>query len=166
MTPQRQLYRDVRQGGHGDCHRTCIAMILDMDRDDVPHFMEHCAPGLPADHPDSIAAEEAERAWLAQRGLAPVSVPFSGDMPLDQLVEQFRRTARGSAVILGCTSSSGGNHSVVLHDGQIHNPNYSEVVGPMLDGMWWVTVLAASTAPLHDGAPPASVATQEEQSDV
>lgn len=45
MKPQTQAtpMRTGPNGESGDCFRTCVAMILDMDRDDVPNFMEYGA---------------------------------------------------------------------------------------------------------------------------
>jgi hypothetical protein len=136
-------------------------MLLDMDRDDVPHFMEGCEPNVAVEHPDSLAAEVWEREWLWERGLVRVNIPFHGDAKLDTIVEQFSLFEAG--VILGC-SSERGNHSVVIYKGRIYNPNYGEVVGPMRDGFWWVTVLSVSTQPLPVALQDANVAQQEERS--
>lgn len=146
----------------GDCHRTCIAMILDLPRDEVPHFMEHVPPD---DNMGEAAAdaEDAERAWLAERGLTPVHVAYPGELSLDAVVGMLATLARDAAVILGCQSLSGCDHSVVVYKGVIYNPGQrGGIVGPMHDGFWWVTVLAKATAPLPPTAEPASVvATQE-----
>lgn len=166
MRPQLQrfLHRE-EEGQFGDCHRTCIAMILDMDRDDVPHFMDNVPANSPADSPECKAAEAAERAWLAELGLVPVYIPYLGEMPLEELVVHLNHTVRGAAVVLGCTSSNGTNHSVVFYEGQIYNPNASSVAGPMVDGMWWITIYARATLPLQDCAAPASVGAQEDNDD-
>lgn len=164
MRPQLQSIHgnDIERQVYGDCHRTCIAMILDLDRDEVPHFMSDCPPGLPPDDPRSQAAEQAERDWLLARGLVPVYVPYTGDLALTTLLDQLKIVARGTAVILGCTSGRGGNHSVVVYDGLVYNPNEGIIVGPMQDGMWWVTIYAHATKPLPPAPQPASVVTQEE----
>jgi hypothetical protein len=164
MKPQLQSIRgnDPERALFGDCHRTCIAMILDLDRDEVPHFMAECPPGLPPDDPRSQAAEQAERDWLLGRGLVPVYVPYPGDLPLTTLLEQLKVTARDTAVILGCKSGRGSNHSVVVYDGLVYNPNEGFIAGPMTDGMWWVTIYAHATNPLPQTAQPGTVVTQEE----
>lgn len=170
MRPQRQKYRggpDCEQ--FGDCHRTCIAMILNMDRDDVPHFMADVSPNEPADSAASLGALNAEREWLAKRQLAPVSIPFTGDIQLSDILAMLE-TQTTAPVILGCTSTNGTNHSVVVHEGQIYNPNFGEVAGPMQDGFWWLTIFsvgpnwvpAPEDAPLRHGERAASVVTQED----
>jgi hypothetical protein len=142
LRPQQQRFRFASQGVAGDCHRTCIAMILNMHRDDVPHFMEGLDPSLPPDHPSHLAAERAELEWLARRGLTVVDLPFPGGHPLSELLEQFTTLAHGAPLILKCTATGGDHHSVVIVDGEVHNPNSSEVVGPMRDGFWWVAIYA------------------------
>lgn len=150
MRPQLQAHSGGEGGPYGDCHRTCIAMILDMDRDEVPHFMAEVPPNAPVDDPACVAAEEAERDWLSALGLTPVYVPYDGSASLDHILAILSRTARDAAVILGCTSSNGSNHSVVVYQGRIYNPNMGTVVGPMADGMWWVTVYARATHPIPE----------------
>lgn len=156
MRPQLQRYGHIEcQGEFGDCHRTCIAMILDLDRDEVPHFMDGVPNTAPADAPESRAAEQAERDWLAGRGLVPVYWGYEGSSTsLEQVLAVLEQTTRGTAVILGCTSGRGLNHSVVVYQGRIYNPagGNGVIAGPMRDGLWVVTAYAHLTRPL---APPA-----------
>lgn len=149
-------------GQFGDCHRTCIAMILDMDRDQVPHFMEGLPGDLSSESPEYLAAEAAERAWLAERGLTPVYVAFDGSNTLEHLMQVLGVTMRDAAVVLGCSTIGGGNHSVVFYRGDLYNPNLNTIAGPMRDGMWWVTIYAKATIPLPPAPPPASVVSDEE----
>jgi hypothetical protein len=137
-------------------------MILDLDRDEVPHFMDGVPMNSTADSPEYIAAEEAERAWLAERGLTPVYVAYDGSTGLSDLMQVLSATVRDAAVILGCTSSNGTNHSVVFYQGRIFNPNLNTVAGPMRDGFWWVTIYARATNPLPPEPLPASVVSDEE----
>lgn len=143
MKPQMQKYLFGNpEQVVGDCHRTCIAMLLNMDRDDVPHFMEGVPYNATADDPRSKAAERAEAAWLAQRGLAAVTWGYTGDTNLGDVLEVVSKQCH-APVILGCQSENGCNHSVVIWQGEIYNPNGGTIAGPMLDGFWYVTALAA-----------------------
>jgi hypothetical protein len=170
----------------GDCHRTCIAMILDLDRDEVPHFMEGVPKDAPADAPECQAAEQAERDWLAGRGLVPVYWGYDGGTPLEDVLAVLAQAVRGTAVILGCTSPNGHNHSVVVYEGRVYNPSGGAIAGPMRGcstmssdtaEFWAVTAYAHATKPLAPpverndetyteplpaGPAPASVATQED----
>ena len=40
MTPAKQLYTDIGGEPVGDCLRTCVAMILDLEPQHVPHFVQ------------------------------------------------------------------------------------------------------------------------------
>lgn len=179
MRPQLQQYAAHGGAQLGDCHRTCIAMILDLDRDEVPHFMANVPHEADAESPECKAAEEAEREWMAARGLAPIHWGYTGDTPLLEVLAVLGRLVRGTAVILGCTSGNGVNHSVVVYEGAIYNPagGNATIAGPMRDGFWIVTAYAHLTKPLadpvevddqpyieqlHEGAAAPSVATQEE----
>lgn len=130
MKPQRQLIKhDPDNGLWGDCHRTCIAVILDLDAADVPHFNDR---GSTDDAP--------EREWLAGRGLRAVSMWVPGGyMDLALLLESLENCNPGVPAILGCTSTVA-QHSVVVCGGRIAcNPSDSDIVGPMDDGHWWLT---------------------------
>lgn len=158
MRPQLQkhLFNDG-SGVVGDCHRTCIAMILDLDRDEVPHFMEDVPYNLADGAPECAAAEQAEREWLRSRGLVPVYWGYDGDTPLTTVLEVLTNTVRDCAVILGCTSGNGVNHSVVFYNGGLYNPNDGTIAGPMRNGYWYVTAYAHATKPLHPTTDPATV---------
>lgn len=169
MRPQMQLH----QGGTGvagDCYRTCLAMVLDMDRDEVPHFCEHVPPGTQPDDPAHIASDEWERGWLAERGLTKVVVPHGGDIDVWQLAKQYHTLSPGAAVILQ-TALYGrvgvSDHVVVLHNGRLYDPldlSWVEPLGcgmvryqPSTHGLYWVTILAQATNPLTHAANPANV---------
>lgn len=163
MTPQLQRYRfNDGSGVVGDCHRTCIAMILDLDRDEVPHFMQDVPYECTAESPESVVAEQAERDWLLREwGLVPVYWGYDGSMALGDVLTVLTNTVRGTAAILVCTSGNGCNHSVVFYNGQLYNPNDGNIAGPMRNGFWYVTVYARATKPLPPKGAPASVVMQE-----
>jgi hypothetical protein len=115
-------------------------MILNMHRDDVPHFVEGCPPNVAPDDPRSIAAERAELEWLALRGLTAVNVGFSSaSTDICEVIEGMGKRAHGAPLVLGC-SVNGANHSVVICDGALYNPNDASVTGPHVDGNWWLTI--------------------------
>lgn len=83
MKPQKQLYPavgilDVSSGVPaseapvGDCWRTAIASILDMDAADVPHFVDIQLRHLDGNGEltdDAWSVDSLTRAWLEDRGL-------------------------------------------------------------------------------------------------
>lgn len=62
----------------GNCWQTCIASLLGLPLDQVPHFVQ--------EHESMTEVEDATQAWLAGRGLAMVRV---GIMWLDQHPDQL-----------------------------------------------------------------------------
>ena len=149
MKPQKQLFRHrPNEGTYGDCHRTAIACVLDMDANEVPHFM------------DGGAAEDAHdrfERWLNDRGIATINVVFPGKTPLYDVLQTVAVTnSRTHPVfILGGQSRTGCNHSVVCCDGEIvcdPSQDDSGIVGPCDDGMYWLTffgALHATTLPMR-----------------
>lgn len=79
MKPQMQLQRThlPHLGLYGDCYRTCIAMLLDMDAADVPHFAQIALEEYNAK--DGSLASHLARDWLRQRGYSLVHIPFGQD---------------------------------------------------------------------------------------
>lgn len=138
LRPQKQKFRHrPAEGIYGDCHRTAIAVCLGLDRDLVPHFME----AGPAVEPVDVI-----RAWLADRGLVPISVVFPGETELEKVLSTMSITNPGIPFILGGKSRNGTSHSVVCLDGEIAcDPalDDSSIVEPMSDGYWWVTYFGA-----------------------
>lgn len=140
MKPQKQLFRHKPEDGvYGDCHRTAIAIMLDLDAADVPHFMDGSAGKVGAD-----AAHDRVEAWLNERGIATINVLFPGQVPVEEILTTIAAcNPRGRpAFILGGTSKNGVNHSVVCCDGEIAcdpSLNDSGIVGPCDDGFYWVT---------------------------
>lgn len=154
MKPQKQLFRHrPEQGVYGDCHRTAIACVLDLEAGDVPHFMDG---GVKGDD-----AHDQTEAWLNERGVATINVLFPGETSLaDVLTTVAACNHRGRPVfILGGRSRNGVNHSVVCCDGEIVcDPSLDDsgIVGPCDDGFYWLTFfghLDATADPHRRNAP-------------
>lgn len=140
MTPHKQLIaHDPTQGQFGDCHRTCIAMILDLHPSDVPHFMEGVYPDTPTDAPECTNAVKMEREFLASHRLTTLTVPFPSELTLDSIFTHLAAWGPDAPVILSGTSGLGSGHSCVAFRGELHDPSGNGLVGPMSDGFWWVT---------------------------
>ncbi|RFP19154.1 hypothetical protein [Duganella sp. BJB475] len=77
MKLQKQLILDhnPEQGRHGDCYRTCIAILLGVDAADVPNFTgDAVEAGLGQD-----AADLAAQAWLTERGYRAIQMTVSAE---------------------------------------------------------------------------------------
>ena len=81
MTPVDQTVT----GDKGDCFRACIASILDLPTEDVPHFFAE------SDDMNGAAAE-----WLARRGVNFLSMYFQNPEAL-----QYTHFAFGGFCVLG-----------------------------------------------------------------
>jgi hypothetical protein len=135
MKPQKQKNRHrPEEGIYGDCHRTCIAMLLNMDRDDVPNFAEVFPD-------DGKSFRDICEEWTRAHGFATVSIPFPNSF---EEVGRFMRVVNpGVYYLLGGESRSGVNHSVVaVNDVIACDPslNDSGIIGPCNDGFTWVTI--------------------------
>jgi hypothetical protein len=147
MKVQKQLNRHrPDEGIFGDCHRTAIACVLDMDAKDVPHFMDgkhDC---------EADASHRAVEAWLNERGLTHINVLFPGETSFDLVLQSVKNSNPNGGphvFILGGRSRNNVNHSVVCCDGEIvcdPSIDSSGIVGPMDDGYWWVTFFGALQA--------------------
>ena len=133
MRPQRQRFQHKpEEGEYGDCYRTSIACVLDLDRDSVPNFGEH--------HDDTKAFYAAADAWLREQGLRRVEAAFQGE--LAGVLAHQESVNPDVYYLLGGQSPRGWNHSVVGCGGEIvwdPHPDATNLVGPCDDGYWWVT---------------------------
>lgn len=93
-----------------DCWRTCIASILDMEANDVPHFYED----------QSLAAAEQNmrnaKLWLKERGYSIISFMFPSEVDFDFVMQTVDHMAPDHhAIISGC-SKARLNHAVIVRD--------------------------------------------------
>lgn len=136
MKPLQQRFKhNPDEGVYGDCHRACIASLLELELDDVPHFGEGNPPH-----------EEFNRRvadFLKSRDLVSVGAPYQTS--LEFLFECQKITNPGAFYLLGGTSKTGVNHTVIgFEDKIVHDPSISQsgIVGPCDDGYFWVTWLS------------------------
>lgn len=143
MLEHKQLYLHIPEKGLiGDCYRTCIACILNLEVEDVPHFYADLwKPGESS--VDQALVDKLAIEWLKQRGILVVQFPLKA---VDN--EQFYKWAAAYIApeiyfMLGCNSSQGGHAVVVRSDGYMWDPskNNTGCVGPMDDGYYWITLL-------------------------
>lgn len=128
MIPYKQLCRhDPENGIYGDCHRTCIASILALPIEDIPHYHENQHKQLTE--------------WLNDRGLTFIQIVFQGINSLEDVLLTMKLTNPGIHYILGGMARNNVNHSVVCCDNKIVcDPaiDNSGITGPMDDGHYWI----------------------------
>jgi hypothetical protein len=126
---------DPDNGTWGDCHRAAVASLLELPLEKVPHFGDG--------GPDAEEFTARERRFLSSLGLWPVYFAYK-DTPLEAIQRYMKLANPGVYYLLGGTSRLGTPHTVVgLDDEIVHDPSRvnSGIVGPMADGVYWVTVV-------------------------
>lgn len=147
MRKLKQAYKhDPENGKFGDCFRTCIAMILDLGRDEVPNFAEK-------HWNDSGNFNKAASEWLAARGLVLCFSYINGGHPLERAIAAGDALAGNSCgFIFSGMSRNGTNHATVAMGGEIWaDPaiDDSGIVGPMDNGYYQIEFIAPM--PVKDG---------------
>lgn len=150
MIKRKQLFRHrPAEGTIGDCHRTAIACLLDVEPDVVPHF-----GALYFDDPAGF--NQAFEDWLSARGYRTVVIAFQ-DISLAYLLESIGTQNKGAYYLLGGTSRTGVNHTVICCGCEIaHDPSLDDsgITGPCDDGYWWITFLVPRLMYAETGARP------------
>lgn len=146
MKFQKQAYRhNPDLGIYGDCHRTAIACILDMDRDHVPHITHE-------EWADVTLFHEHFRKFLDSQGFVMVDLWYDGG-PLADLLACLANTAKDVYYLLGGMSANGTDHTVVGCGGEIvHDPaiDNSGIVGPTSNGFYSVSFLIPKRFVRHE----------------
>ena len=130
----------------GDCFRTCIACILNMERDQVPHVY---AEVFNYDDPKTTVAPQAHAAlnkWLANYGMRFVEIPV--ECPDYETLRTYTSHYFSDLhIVLGCSSRNGGHSVVIQGKDYIWDPSIdnSGCVGPMEDGYYWIGLLVRAT---------------------
>lgn len=118
MTPHKQLFlHDPDNHIYGDCWRTCIACLLNIKPEQVPHFYTK-------EMQDAEQVQTKMNEWLnAGYGLKTVDIPFLGDS-LEDVQQCFKVRNDGVHYILtGKSKNSNVNHCVICRNGEIiHDP--------------------------------------------
>lgn len=139
MRRQKQLFRhDSDNGIWGDCYRTAIACILDLDREEVPHFYDNDA--------DGEQGRAATQEWMQARGLYLIEFAVVANDDLGAALHGISSMNPGLPFLLSGVSANGCNHVVVCLDGEIvHDPaiDNSGIVGPQDDGCYWLMFIGA-----------------------
>jgi hypothetical protein len=134
LTKQLNLHKP-EEGVWGDCFRTALACLLNLDPEEVPHFN---------DRSDGRNDEDVSREvnkWIRKQGLALISVFFTGETPIEAVLATADYGSFGLPFLLSGTSRTGVDHVVICHRGEIvWDPSQvdSGIIGPMANGQWLV----------------------------
>lgn len=134
MTPHKQLFRHRPEDGvFGDCQRTAIACLLDIDPAEVPHHHRTMEDGEQRRLMDE---------WLKDRGLALMFLAFAAEPA--RMLEVMKVSNPGVFYLMSGTSRTGCNHVVICRDDQIvHDPSIDDsgIIGPCDDGCTYIEFL-------------------------
>lgn len=133
----KQHIQTIR-GNNGDCFRTALACILDMEQvEDIPHFFDG--------EFDLDEGWDAVREWLlVNKQLFMLTVPF--DSKLQELLDCMKFQNPGIFYLISGHSGVD-NHVVIAYEDRIiHDPcgkpaHNGSLVGPCTDGHYWVKFL-------------------------
>ena len=155
MIPIKSEYKhDPATGTYGDCHRACIASILELPRHAVPHFLEdNCSAGV---------FHARVEAFLRSVGFRQFSAAYtaSEDVSVGDFLKSICRHSHSlmdTFFILGVRSPAGCGHSVVCRGLEVvWDPTYAEKPAYLpLDGHYWITILYPVNLPASVRAPAA-----------
>lgn len=113
MTPYKQtILHDPANGQFGDCWRTCLACLLDIDPLAVPHFGELGDQWF-----------KETQAWLGKRGLAMFDMPYMEIFPHIEVKGAYH-------IISGISPRDPAvRHSVIGLDGEVHHDPHPDDTG-------------------------------------
>lgn len=119
----------------GDCHRTALACLLNLEPHEVPHFVQ-----LSYTQPE-YDWQIGKRKWLNDRGLDFVDICFDNIENLFNFMDGWNPDA---LYLLGGRSPRGTDHTVIGHGGGFYHDPHPEggfLVGPLSSGYYGVTFL-------------------------
>lgn len=149
MIRRHQLFRhEPHNEIFGDCHRTAIACLLDLEPWQVPHFTQlaNTVPGYDW--------EEGVARFLEGRGLCSADVSFGGG-DLEGVFGYMHSRNPRAYYLLGGRSPRGTNHTVVCCGGGFAwdpHPAGDFLVGPLSNGFYEITFLMPLAMQLQEAA--------------
>lgn len=131
-----RVKHDPAAGTYGDCIRACVASILEMVPEAVPHFTH--------DDPGAIVANRRIAEFLATLRLAPFWSHYDGSATLAEVIAYQAEQNPTATYMLFGGLEGGGDHVVICKDGAVDfNPAWysCNLVGPGAHGLWSVMVI-------------------------
>ena len=135
---KQSIKHDPDNGKWGDCYRTCIAMVMNLDPATVPHFYDPNA---------DCRGLAGARDWLSGWGYGIIQIAYPPDMTWTAILEQTADTAPGCPLISSGMGPRGNNHCVVVIDGKVFCDPFSgeadqnPFTGPAehdRESYWWL----------------------------
>lgn len=111
---KQKFLHDPDNGVYGDCHRTAIACLLDLEQDEVPHFLY--------DGCDAVEFKRREKEFLNSRGLNLFEVDYGGE--IKDVMNYIASVNPNIPYLLYGKSPRGTCHTVVcVNNKMMHDPH-------------------------------------------
>lgn len=137
MLYHKQQYKHKPPATYGDCHRAALASLLELNLEEVPHFMQGLGPD------DGAIFNQLQDDFLRERGLDCIVIAFE-TTKLEDVFACLMAMNGPKLFLLGGESANNCGHTVVASpNGIIWDPsqNDSGIIGPMKDGYYWITYI-------------------------
>lgn len=126
MEIYQSLKHDPKNGVWGNCHSACLASLLELTEEEVPHFYHNSQP---AGTKSGDQCRDEVNEWLAQRNL--YEAVFNYTSPLEEVQNYMEVMNPGVYYILGGMSTNNSGHSIICRDGKVvHNPSTADIIAP------------------------------------
>jgi hypothetical protein len=133
---------DAQRTQAGDCFRACVASILELSLDDVPHFFVKQRTGTKV----TPQLETAMQDWFRKLGLGFVTLPVQADTPNEAMGLFGNRYPNLYYILIG-QSIKGVNHAVVCRGPYMaHDPARPAMglAAPQENGLFLIGLLVLS----------------------
>lgn len=137
MTPVNcSIPHKPAEGKNGDCLRACVATILDLGREEVPHFAEDCGPE------DGMLSFDRLTVFLQHRKMVPIWIAYDAAHPgsFEEIMSLVGQLNGDAHAILLCGTPSETDHAVVVKGGKVvHDPSWGgrhETYKPTSEGYY------------------------------
>lgn len=136
MIPYKMLVTD--RFTPGDCLRTCIASLLELEPGLVPHFAADGDPG-----PSSW---QRARDWLAPQGLAIWFTAFPGSASLDEVLTSVGAINPDTFYMVGGWGGYGDHIVIAVNDHIVHDParGGGGLIRAGSNGYWLIASLSSN----------------------
>lgn len=141
MIYRKQTIRhDPDAGRYGDCFRTCLACLMDLEPQDVPHFMD--LNEYPYEDMGDLWA--CVDRWLIRYGLVRATFAIPAES-VEPVLTMMRNHNPAVPYMLCGQSPRGTDHEVICQGGGIihdPHPDGGGLVGPASNEYFWVSLLS------------------------
>lgn len=131
-----RIAHEPENGKYGDCVRACVASLMELEPEKVPHFYH--------DNCDAIEGNRRIASFLDEHGFVPFWTIFDGSLSLEELLNN-QLQANPTVFYMLYHSNLDGDHVVICRGGKVDfDPSWypTKITGPNSSGYWGIMVIA------------------------